>query len=352
MLISLIFTVKDEAASLPRLLDSIAAQTRAPDEIVVVDGGSRDATPDILRDAARRLPLRIISEPGANISQGRNAAIRAARGDIICATDAGVRLDANWVAELVRPFEEKANADERGKLQSESISHPRESASTRVPNISADVVAGFFLADPHSVFETALAATTLPTLAEIQPEKFLPSSRSIAFRKSAWADVGGYPEWLDYCEDLIFDFKLRALHRIAFAPRARVHFRPRENLRAFCRQYYQYARGDGKANLWRARHLIRYTTYLVVLPLTLGLIVVSPLFGLGILTVGFAAMFFAPFNRLIPMARGLTLVEKIRAGAWMPVIRVAGDIAKMCGYPVGVLWRARHRGVDRRIALN
>ena len=324
MLISLIFTVKDEAASLPRLLDSIAAQTRAPDEIVVVDGGSRDATPDILRASARRLPLRIISEPSANISQGRNAAIRAARGEIICATDAGVRLDANWVAEIIKPFESEA----------------------------VHAVAGFFLADPHSVFETALAATTLPTLAEIQPEKFLPSSRSIAFRKSAWADVGGYPEWLDFCEDLLFDFKLRALHRIAFAPRARVHFRPRENLRAFCRQYYQYARGDGKANLWRARHLIRYITYLVVLPLTFWLIVVSPLFGLGILTVGLAAMFFPPLKRLMPMARGLTLVEKIRAGAWTPVIRVAGDIAKMCGYPVGVLWRARHRGVDRRIALN
>jgi glycosyltransferase involved in cell wall biosynthesis len=102
--VSLIFTVKNEAGALPRLLDSIAAQTRAPDEIVVVDGGSTDATLDVLRARATSLPLKIVSLPNANISQGRNAAIRAARGDIICSTDAGVRLESCWVEELVKPF--------------------------------------------------------------------------------------------------------------------------------------------------------------------------------------------------------------------------------------------------------
>ena len=48
-----------------------------------------------------------------------------------------------------------------------------------------------------------------PTRDEVDPATFLPSSRSVAFRKAAWAAVGGYPEWLDYCEDLVFDLSLR-----------------------------------------------------------------------------------------------------------------------------------------------
>ncbi|MBI3915306.1 MAG: glycosyltransferase [Chloroflexi bacterium] len=318
MIVSLIFTVKNEAASLPRLLDSILAQTRAPDEIIVVDGGSADATLAILRDYARRLPLSIISQPGANISQGRNAAIRAVRGDMICSTDAGVRLDANWLAQIVAPF------------QSDAV----------------QAVAGFFVADPRGVFETALAATTLPALADIRPEKFLPSSRSVAFRKAAWQQAGGYPEWLDYCEDLIFDFKLKALAPFAFAPRAIAHFRPRENLRAFCQQYYQYARGDGKANLWRARHIIRYATYFVALPLLKLLTIAAPLAALPLWLVAALAMFYAPYQRVVPMLAGFPVADKLRGLAWVPIIRVAGDVAKMCGYPVGVVWRARHRGVD------
>jgi glycosyltransferase involved in cell wall biosynthesis len=321
--ISLIFTVLNESQALPRLLDSIAAQTRQPDEIVVVDGGSTDGTLDVLNANAKRLPLKIISQPGANISQGRNTAIRAATGDIICSTDAGVRLDELWVEELVKQFDER--------LQSSSV----------------DVVSGFFTPDPQNVFEIALAATTLPALADIQPEKFLPSSRSIAFTKSAWEAAGGYPEWLDFCEDLIFDFELRKRFQFAFAPKAVAHFRPRSNLRSFFKQYYQYSRGDGKANLWFKRHLIRYLTYLVALPLALALLFFAPLLGFGILLLGFVFMFFTPYKRLVPMMLALSSFDQATAIAWVPIIRVTGDIAKMIGYPVGIVWRVKKSSISR-----
>ncbi len=338
MRISLILTVLNEADALPRLFDSIAAQTRAPDEIVVVDGGSTDATRDVLDAYSKRLPLKILSQPGANISQGRNTAIRAATGDIICATDAGVRLDEHWIEELVKPLGEKPKA-EGGRMKDE-----KTNSSFILHPSSFDVVSGFFTPDPQSVFETALAATTLPALADINPSKFLPSSRSIAFRKAAWEQVRGYPEWLDYCEDLVFDFALRdAGCRFAFAPRAVAHFRPRARLRAFFKQYYQYARGDGKANLWFTRHVIRYLTYLVALPLAIALTIAAPLLALPLWLFAAAFMFFTPYKRLALMLRGMSLVDRLRAIAWVPIIRVAGDVAKMIGYPVGVVWRVRNR---------
>ena len=137
--------------------------------------------------------------------------------------------------------------------------------------------------DPQTPFEIAMGATVLPTLAEVDPATFLPSSRSVAFTKTAWAAAGGYPEWLDYCEDLIFDFRLREVAGpFGWAPDAVAHFRPRGSLAAFFKQYYRYARGDGKADLWRKRHAIRYATYLVALPGLLALAVVhSPVVAAG-----------------------------------------------------------------------
>lgn len=333
MAISLIFTVKNEAGSLPGLLDSILAQTRVPDEIVVVDGGSTDNTLAILHDYARRLPLKIICEP-SNISRGRNIAIRAASGDIICSTDAGVRLDPGWVAELTSPFDRRP----------QTADHERSLGGSRLRSAVVDVVAGFFVPDSHGVFETALAATTLPALADIRPAKFMPSSRSVAFRKSAWAQVNGYPEWLDFCEDLIFDFALRdAGFAFAFAPQAVAHFRPRHSLRAFFKQYYQYARGDGKANLFFRRHLIRYATYLIALPLLIGLTIIAPLWSMPLWLFAAAFMFYTPYKRLLPMSPQLSWLDKLCVIAWVPVIRITGDVAKMIGYPVGVRWRMKNR---------
>jgi len=314
--VSVIATVKNEAHAVHRLLDSLAAQARSPDEVIIVDGGSTDGTVEVLEEyaAGGALPLKVLVRPGTNIAQGRNAAIAEATGEIIASTDAGVRLSPNWLEELVGLFREGVH-----------------------------VVSGFFAPDPQSVFETAMSATVLPVLADVNPEKFLPSSRSVAFRKEAWEQVGGYPEWLDYCEDLVFDFKLRDLGPFAFAPRALAYFRPRTSLAAFFQQYYRYARGDGKANLWQVRHAVRYSTYLIALPAIFLLGLWRTTLWWLLFLVGGAVMLWTPYKRLWPMIKGYSFAEKAKAVLWVPIIRVTGDIAKMVGYPVGVLWRLRHR---------
>ncbi|MCC7372275.1 MAG: glycosyltransferase [Chloroflexi bacterium] len=314
--VALCLTVLNEADNLDALFSSLAGQTRQPDEIVVVDGGSQDGTPAVVEAwQARGLPITLAIIPGANISSGRNAAISRAQSEIVAVTDAGVRLEPGWLSALADPFQE---AD------------------------PPDVVAGFFQSDPRTPFEMALGATTLPAVDEIRPERFYPSSRSVAFTRAAWELAGGYPEWLDYCEDLLFDFALEDEGcRRAWAPDALVHFRPRSTPRAFWLQYYRYARGDGKADLWRRRHLIRYATYLG-LPLGLALARRRPWLLLPMLlaAVGYVRK---PYRRLRPQFAGLDTRGRLVALAWVPLLRLVGDAAKMAGYPAGLWWRLRHR---------
>lgn len=310
MPISLIYTVLNEARSLPTLLDGIAAQTRRPDEVVVCDGGSRDDTVAILR-AERRFPVRVIVEPGANISRGRNLAIAAATHDCIAVSDAGTRMHPQWLERIAAPLDAGARS----------------------------LVAGFFLPDFSTPFELAMSATVLPALEDVRAETFLPSSRSVAFHRSVWQAAGGYPEWLDYCEDLVFDFAARdACGPFTFVPDAVVYFKPRSSLRSFFKQYYLYARGDGKAGLWPKRHAVRYATY-VAAPLLLVAALAAPwpwnLAATAALLGGAAAYLYTPYRRLVRLWSSASLAEKMQAALWPPIIRLVGDAAKMVGYLAG-----------------
>ncbi|HUS17575.1 MAG TPA: glycosyltransferase, partial [Chloroflexia bacterium] len=131
--ISVILTVLNEGEGVRAVLDSLCAQSMPLAEVVVADGGSRDETVAIMESYAGRLPLRVVIAPGANISQGRNAAIRAAAGDVLAVTDAGVRCEPDWLARLAAPFAE--------------------------PGVMA--VAGFFRSAPQTVLEVAMGATVL-----------------------------------------------------------------------------------------------------------------------------------------------------------------------------------------------
>lgn len=347
--VSVIATVYNERNTIDGLLDSLMAQSRLPDEIVICDGGSSDGTVEHLRTRLLAWengpPFKILEEVGANISRGRNLAIGAADGPIIAATDAGVRLHPSWLAELVQPWESARNPED----------------------IAA--VAGFFMPDldvassqgssVDLAFLTAMAATVLPQQADIDPDGFLPSSRSVAFLKSTWRAAGEYPEWLDYCEDLVFDIRVNALRdsgggqgsadragNFVWRPEARVYFRPRASLGAFWRQYYLYARGDGKADLWRKRHALRYFVYGVLAPALLGHALWGrtwrPAGWLG-LVIGIVAYMWRPWQRVAELGDALAIGEMARALLLAPVIRVTGDLAKMVGYPVGLWWRWQNR---------
>ena len=228
--VSLIATVRDAASEIGEFLDSVAAQTRPPDEVVICDGGSIDGTAEILRAAEG---VTLLEDEGANIARGRNLAIRAATHDVIAVSDADCVLDPGWLAALLQ-------AIERG----------------------ADVAMGTSEPLTRSMFQVLAAAIAVPERSELREERFLPSSRSVAFRREAIEAAGGYPEWLDIGEDMFVNHRWVELDmRMELVPEAVVHWRARDTLRGHWLQYRAYAEGDALAGMYLRRHMLRFAVY-------------------------------------------------------------------------------------------
>lgn len=86
-------------------LERVHVPEDADVELVVVDNGSTDGTAAFLSEAhLENMPLRVVEEPRAGAGRARNAALEAARGDILMFTDDDMRLPENWIAGLTEPL--------------------------------------------------------------------------------------------------------------------------------------------------------------------------------------------------------------------------------------------------------
>src|SRR5215210_9174100 len=112
MKISICIPVRNEEDSIRRLLDSLLEQTRPPDEIVITDGGSVDATPQIIEEYIRKgAPVRLIRAGAALPGRGRNLGAAQASFEWLGFTDAGIRLAKDWLEALVARAEKDDSVD-------------------------------------------------------------------------------------------------------------------------------------------------------------------------------------------------------------------------------------------------
>jgi glycosyltransferase involved in cell wall biosynthesis len=302
MKVSLVATVKDARGEIEMFLESVRGQTRRPDEVVVVDGGSTDGTWEVLEAVPG---IVAISEAGAGIGRGRNLAIRAAAHDVIAVSDADCVLAPDWLERILEPIE-------RG----------------------ADVAAGFYRPLARTFFQTCAAATHVPDPDELHPD-WMPSSRSIAFRREAWVAAGGYPEWLEVGEDMYLNHRLRdvGMHS-ELAPRAVTWWPVRPTLAATWRQYSRYAEGDATAGMYPRRHLLRFATY----GFLAAALVSRDRRLLAVAAIGGAAHTRRPVRRA--WRRLDRPADRAKALAAVPALMAFTDVAKMWGYVRG---RARRR---------
>jgi glycosyltransferase involved in cell wall biosynthesis len=311
--VSLIVTVRDDRPGFAELLDAIAAQAEMPDEIVVVDGGSRDGTLDELTDREGQLPsVRVFVAPGSNIAAGRNTAVREARHDWIACTDAGCRPVRGWLAALKRARE------------------------------VADIAAGTFVVEGDTPLDRAVACAHYPVLDEVaDDDPFVrlahrlfgrdfraehAGGRSMAFSRAAWEAAGGFPEHVYAGEDLAFSAAAIELGFDAtLVEEAVVRWRPRTSWAENARMFATYTRGDIRTK-GRARHLARLAAWTA----GPGLFLKGGLTGRLFVAAGATAYLWLPMRRA---RRSLSPREWWR----VPALVALKDLSQLAGAGVGLI---------------
>ena len=366
-----ISTIYNEEKSLPAFLKSFFEQDYLPEEMIFVDGGSTDRTIDILKffflnttisdfgletyeknvnlsilnlerkseicgsyeigfyseksESHCKMNVLLLSKKNAKISEGRNIAIENSKTEIICASDAGCILDKNWIFEITRFLQINNNI---GKSEKDSKAYV--------------VAGGYSKPVAISFIEQILSMCIMPQLKEINTANFMPSSRNIGFTKSAWVKVGGYPENMDYGEDMKFNFNLKEKgYEILFNPNAVVYWRMRENLSQVFKQFFRYAKGDAKGRMYLHRNLIRFSSLFVSLVVAAISIIFSP-WLLLLLAPFFVFYVFKPFSRLNATFRHQKknidrFFVKTAALFVAPAMLIYIDIAKMSGFIYGLV---------------
>jgi glycosyltransferase involved in cell wall biosynthesis len=308
--VALIVTVLNEEASLARFLSGIDANLEDVTEVVIVDGGSSDGTWDALASwaAVREPVVKLVRAPGAGIAAGRNIGITNSTGARIAVTDGGCRVRPGWVEAITAPL-----ADEE-----------------------IVAVKGSYVGKGESPLGRAVAAVLVNDLQTLRKEATMPSSRSLAFRRAAWEQVGGYPEWLATAEDTWFAQQLAATGPIVFAPDAVVEWLVPNRLGRVVRQYVRYGFGDGRAGTNTRRLVVMGLFYLVSAASMLSL-------PSRIAAVGAHAMYLwrrtrggSRLSRLRPLEKALAVTA-----IWV------SDLALVGGFAFGLATKPRRAGGSR-----
>ena len=234
---SVVTTVKNEGDNIITFLQSMENQSARPQEVVIVDGGSKDNTAVLVRSYAdsSSLKIKLIRHDNLNIAEGRNEGVRNTSHEVVVFTDAGCRLDTDFCRNLVGPLSEDKTIDLVG-----GIYHPVQyhaASEQLIPDWSTGDMAWW--------------------------KSFLPSARSQAVRKSTFWKCGGFPEYLTLTgEDTLFDINYRRFsNKWVYNKKAFVYWKAPTSQEQALRLWKSYGTGDGESGIGDFQfypHLIEY----------------------------------------------------------------------------------------------
>lgn len=282
--------VLNEALHLHACLDAIGRQTHPHVvEVLVVDGGSTDATREI---AANHPNVRVLDNPQRVQSAALNLAIEAALGDVIVRVDGHCIIADDYVERCVEALEATGAA----------------------------IVGGPMIPVATGRTQTAIAAAMSSPIGA-GPARFHhatePGWTDTVYLGAYWAEtarsIGGYATDVGVNEDAEFAHRLRDHGGVWFDPSIRSTYTPRSDLRSVARQFYRYGRS-------RATTVRRHPESLAPRQL------VAPALVLGLLS---------PWRRPVA-ASYLTLLAAWSASGRGRRPRWAGAVLPMMHVPWGV----------------
>jgi glycosyltransferase involved in cell wall biosynthesis len=261
---SLVTTVYNEIRRLEQTIANIEAQTLQPTEIVITDAGSSDGTFERLLKWKNEsnIPIVVLQKLKCNIAEGRNLAIKTAKYNLIASTDFGCRYHPEWLESLIQVFED------------ETINVVGGAFSV----IEKDIVtiagkADYVLSKAYSIPLKEYAAT---------------SSRSIAYYKYIWDEIGGYPEWLTLAADdtVFWRLILKSGYKYQLIDKPYVFWERHKSFLQFGKETFRYGLGDGESGINYRNfysHIIEtslrylFILNLILLPFTLRISIIIPL---------------------------------------------------------------------------
>ena len=186
---SVVLPARNEAAYLPRTLQAIERQTRAPAEVIVVDNGSRDETAAI----ARAWGAQVLPCPERGVACARQLGLEAARSSWVATTDADSHPAPEWLAAYADAAPGRVAL--YGPMRFWGVPEPW------------DALSGL----GYSTFLHVCRLVGRPNLA----------GGNMAFSRSAALLAGGYPR-VDAYEDVILGQELARLGALGYVPSALV----------------------------------------------------------------------------------------------------------------------------------
>lgn len=308
MNVSMICTVLNEQKNLKDFLDSVVEQTQIPDELIIVDGGSKDRTYEILRDYSKKYRwIKIHQVKGLNISEGRNYAINHSKGNIIFTSDCGTIFEKNWIKKIVKGFDE-----------------------------GADIVFGKWKVSPSNTIEKFLVSRS-PSWNKIDLKTIIPSNRQTAFKKDVWKKVGGFPNHLKRADDNWFHLKAHSLKmKYLFIKNAVVLWRLDRNFFGMIKLAFLDSKTEGFSLIFTERRIYVAEIilfFLGVLALIGGLLINIKLFLYPLAVAVIGALIL---GGMIPHKK----VRDIRVLFLGPIFFIMLYLAHVLGVLFGIIQRA------------
>jgi succinoglycan biosynthesis protein ExoA len=319
--ITIVIPCRNEAACIAEVLDSVLAQDLAGIdwEVIVADGMSDDGTRAILDSYAARQPrIRILDNPARAVPAGLNAAIRAARGEIILRMDAHTAYAPDYVRECLATLE---------KTGAENVGGP---ARTKARGYMGRAIAAAY----HSPVACGGARFHDPNY-----EGWADTVPYGCWRKSTLLEIGLFDETLVRNQDDELNLRLcRAGGKVWQSPSIVSWYQPRASLRRLFQQYFQY--GFWKVAVIRKhripaslRHLIPATFVATAVLLPLAAAAFRSTFVLGAWAAMMAAYLLATLAASLDSARryGWELLPAL------PIVFAAYHFSYGSGFLLGLM---------------
>lgn len=223
-LVTVAIPARNEERSLPALLDSVRRQTHTELQILVVDGGSTDATARIVAEAAEQDPrVELLHNPARVIPVAMNLAAEHAAGKWFVRIDAHCRVPEDYVERVV----EGLGTGRWGGVGGRKDARGHTSQGRAI----AEVMGSPF-AQGNSVYhygDTAQAVDHIPFG---------------AYPTALVRELGGWSPTQLVNEDFEFDHRVRlAGHDLLFDPEIRIDWDCRQRVSDLFRQYRRYGAG-------------------------------------------------------------------------------------------------------------